>query len=285
VPSRADRFLETLTPWAEAEDGIRFAMIVGSQARRADPADEFSDIDVVLSCADPRPYLDGSDWLAPLGTPLLSFVEPTAVGGEFERRVLFDSGLDVDFVLLPHATLAGWAMDGMPPEFGTVAARGMRILVDKDGIGAGLVERLPPPSPPDAIWTAVQFAGKTQDFLYHCLWAARKAARGELFVALQGLNGLLRPHLFDLVRMHLRLTRGAAVTDWYGARMIERWADPATVAALARTCAGHDRASVLSALDAAIDLHASLGLEVCARLAATYPAEAAARIREMIVRV
>ncbi|MGO4725488.1 MULTISPECIES: aminoglycoside 6-adenylyltransferase [unclassified Inquilinus] len=284
MPSRADLFLETLTPWAEAEGGIRFAMIVGSQARRADPADEFSDIDVVLSCADPRPYLDASDWLAPLGTPLLSFVEPTAVGGEFERRVLFDSGLDVDFVLLPHATLAGWAADGMPPEFGTVAARGLRILVDKDGIGARLVDRLPPKAPPDRIWSAAEFAGKTQDFLYHCLWAARKAARGELFVALQCLNGLLRPHLFDLARMHLRLTRGEA-TDWYGARMIERWADPVTIAALARTCAGHDRAGILSALDAAIDLHASLGREVCDRLAISYPAEAAAQIREMVARV
>jgi aminoglycoside 6-adenylyltransferase len=254
MPSRADRFLETLTPWAGAEDGVRFAMIVGSQARRADPADEHSDIDLVLSCTDPRAYLDGSDWLAPLGTPLLSFVEPTAVGGEFERRVLFDSGLDVDFVLLPHATLASWAMDGMPPEFGTVAARGLRILVDKDGIGAGLVDRLPPPSPPDRIWTGAEFAGKTQDFLYHGLWAARKAARGELFVALQCLNGLLRPHLFDLVRMQLRLTRGAAATDWYGARMIERWADPGTIRALALTCAVHDRTSILSALDAAVDL-------------------------------
>jgi aminoglycoside 6-adenylyltransferase len=285
MPSRTDLFLEMLTPWAEAEDGIRFAMIVGSQARRADPADEFSDIDVVLSCTDHRRYLDGSDWLAPLGTPLLSFVEPTAVGGEFERRVLFDSGLDVDFVLLPHATLAGWATDGMPPEFGTVAARGMRILVDKDGIGVGLVDRLPPPSPPDGIWSAAEFAGKTQDFLYHCLWAARKAARGELFVALQCLNGLLRPHLFDLVRMHLRLTRGEAATDWYGARMIERWADPGTIRTLALTCAMHDRNSILSALDAAVDLHASLGREVGERLAARYPGEAAARIRQMIARI
>jgi hypothetical protein len=67
--------------------------------------------------------------------------------------------------------------------------------------------------------------------------------------------------------------------------MIERWADPATVAALARTCAGHDRAGILSALDAAIDLHVSLGLEVCDRLAATYPVEAAARIREMVAQV
>jgi aminoglycoside 6-adenylyltransferase len=130
--------------------------------------------------------------------------------------------------------------------------------------------------------TAAAFLERSDDFLYHSLWTARKVARGELFVALQCLEGFLRPFLFELARNQLLHTEGSAATQWYGARMIERWATPDVLAKLAQTCAGHDRDSILTAVRSGMVLHAELGHAVAARLGAPFPSAQARRIGELI---
>ncbi len=103
-------------------------MLVGSQARTDTPADEFSDADVVLFVDDPAPYVGSAAWLEAFGTPLLTFIEDTATGGQLERRVLFDSGLDVDFALVPTTALPQLLSDR---KTAGVIARGFRILYDE----------------------------------------------------------------------------------------------------------------------------------------------------------
>jgi hypothetical protein len=72
-----------------------------SARRRVDtPADAFSDVDVALFVEDPERYLRDAAWVRSFGEPLLTFFEPTAVGGFEQRRVLFDDGLEVDFSIL-----------------------------------------------------------------------------------------------------------------------------------------------------------------------------------------
>ena len=90
-------FLEDVVSWAGGRADVRAVVLVGSQARADLPADELSDVDLVLVVEEPAQFLESDEWLAPLGEALLTFVEETAVGGEQERRVLFRSGLEVDF--------------------------------------------------------------------------------------------------------------------------------------------------------------------------------------------
>src|SRR5262245_16210709 len=100
--------------------------IVGSQARAAVPADEWSDVDVVIFARDPASLLERVDWAGRFGTVQLTFLEQTAVGGQRERRVLYEDGADVDFAIVPLGVIDD-------PAVAQVAARGIRVLVDKDG--------------------------------------------------------------------------------------------------------------------------------------------------------
>ena len=51
--TRIESFLAALADWAAAEPNVRAAVLIGSQARRDTPADEWSDVDVALVVDDP----------------------------------------------------------------------------------------------------------------------------------------------------------------------------------------------------------------------------------------
>src|SRR5919106_6612819 len=122
-----EQFIERVCVWAESRPDVGAALLVGSAARSATPADEWSDVDVVLFVADPAPYLQDASWLDGFGSPLLTFVEPTAVGGSLERRVLFEDGFEVDFSLFPVAAVQRLGSDAGADE---TLRRGYRVLVD-----------------------------------------------------------------------------------------------------------------------------------------------------------
>ena len=55
----------------------------------------------MLTVDDPAAFLAGGEWLREFRSVLTDIVEPTAIGGMSERRVLFASGQDVDFSVVP----------------------------------------------------------------------------------------------------------------------------------------------------------------------------------------
>lgn len=107
------QLLERFSSWAQGEENIRAAFVFGSRAREDRPADEWSDLDLLFLAERPQIYMEATDWLLHIGNPWLSFLERTPDGG-FERRVLFEGGLDVDFV---PASIAGFRQqlaEGLP---------------------------------------------------------------------------------------------------------------------------------------------------------------------------
>lgn len=113
---------------------MRAAIIIGSQARTDHPADEWSDLDIILLARDPAVYWQTKEWLTAVGTPWLSFVEPTPDGRTQEHRVLFAGGLDVDFALSLAAGFQQMLEGGMPPDVADTVRWGIRFLVDKDNL-------------------------------------------------------------------------------------------------------------------------------------------------------
>jgi len=105
VVDDAAALLVAVAAWARQRTDVDAAAVIGSHARALVPADRWSDIDIVLVVDDPVTYVADAGWLAVFGRPLLTFTEPTAVGGFVERRVLFDTGQDVDFALVPSAAV------------------------------------------------------------------------------------------------------------------------------------------------------------------------------------
>lgn len=212
-----EQFLAELSAWAAARPGVRGAILVGSQARAETPADEFSDVDIAIFADDPAELLDETTWLETFGEPLLSFLEPTAVGGQLERRVLFDDGLEVDFSVFPAAGLEALLAD--PGAVATIA-RGYRILHDEVGL-AGLLAELGSP--------AVQLRALPEvghDFWYHAIWTAKKWRRGEALVARSCLELHLKALLLEADRLR------AHGDTWHGTRFAERWAAPEVMDAL-----------------------------------------------------
>ena len=84
--------------WAQQTENIRGLVIIGSRARTTDPADEWSDLDLLIITTNMAAYIESANWLHEFGTPLLSFTEPT-FDGSYERRALFDGFLDVDYTV------------------------------------------------------------------------------------------------------------------------------------------------------------------------------------------
>ena len=53
--------------WARTRPDLRAAIVVGSRARADHPADEWSDLDLILFAVNPAIYVSDTDWLAAFG--------------------------------------------------------------------------------------------------------------------------------------------------------------------------------------------------------------------------
>jgi aminoglycoside 6-adenylyltransferase len=272
----AGSFLAAVTAWGRRRPDVHAALLIGSHARSQAAADQWSDIDLVLVVDQPATYLDDASWLGAFGQPLLTFLEPTAVGGFTERRVLFATGQDVDFALLPLTAaheLAGRA------ELGAVLGRGFRVLVDKLGVERTLREA-GDPAPPHASPSAATFAQVTHDFWYHALWAARKLRRGEVWMAKQGCNCHLKALLVQLLAWDSQ-ARDRRIDTWHGGRFLERWADGRVLDDLRVVDARYDARDVARALRATVDLFEQVELR-CAERLGLEPTVPHRRIRRLL---
>ena len=248
VNTRMDLIAASVADWAREREDVRAVMVVGSQARSDAPADAWSDLDVVLFVDDPRRLADDETWVEGFGTPVLTFLESTAFGDRVERRVLYESGEDVDFPLLEAS---GWRELSASPEAQLLLARGYRVLHDE----LGLVEALRDLAPVADSWPpdAAAFRQLASDFWYHALWTAKKLRRGEVFTALECLDCYLKRRLVELLGWHAR-SLDETVDTWHGGRFLERWADPGALAALERAYAQYDVRDVARGLWETIDL-------------------------------
>jgi aminoglycoside 6-adenylyltransferase len=260
VNSRMDLITAAVADWAAERGDVHAAVVVGSYARSEAPADRWSDLDLFLVVDDPEPYAAAGDWVAEFGRPVLNFTEPTAVGGQLERRVLFETGEDVDLPLIPLAALPALESG----EAASILARGYRVLYDDIGIEPRLrnaAGRVPTPRAP----TKAELADLASDFWYHALWSAKKLRRGEIFIAKQGVDAYLKSRLVSLLEWHSRAVDPAADT-WHEGRFLERWADAGALSALEDAYARYDVRDVARALWATIDLWQSLEDETARRL-------------------
>jgi aminoglycoside 6-adenylyltransferase len=236
-----------VTRWARRRADVHALVLVGSRARTHAPADAWSDHDFIVVVDDDASFLDSTDWVAEVGTWVLSFVEAAAAGGVHERRVLFADGADADFAFVSLAQLDDVAGR---PDVPSVFARGFRVLVDKGVLGD---------LPTAPVATDEDLSALAHEFWYRAIWTARKLHRGELHVAIQGCNCGLRAVLERALRVD---ARAAGRDAWHEGRFLERWADPEWLARMSQTIAQEDPAEASNAIRAASDLFS----DVCAAL-------------------
>lgn len=259
VNTRVDLMTAAAADWARSRDDIRALVVVGSQARADLPADRWSDLDLIFLLANPKPYLEDASWVEQFGTPVVTFLE-TTLDGHWERRVLYETGEDVDFVLFPESVV-----ERLADSEGAAALleRGYRVLVDRIGIEEELAKISAKPRRTEP--TQHDFTELASDFWYHALWTAKKLRRGEVFTALGCLDGYLKARLVTLLEWHARSV-DPSVDTWHGGRFLERWADPGALAALESAYAHYDLRDVARALWETIDLWQGVEEETARRL-------------------
>jgi aminoglycoside 6-adenylyltransferase len=258
VNTRMDLLAAAIADWAREREDVRAVVIVGSQARTDTPADRWSDLDAVLFVDDPARLAADETWIEEFGTPVLTFLEPTAIGERVERRVLYEHGEDVDF---PLVEASSWR--DLLPTATVVLGRGHRVLYDELGMEDELRKLAPPVAP--ALPDAAAFRQLASDFWYHALWAARKLRRGEVLMAKGCADGYMKARLVTLLEWHARAV-DPSVDTWHDGRFIERWADPGALAALERAYAHYDLRDVARALWETVDLFQRLEEETARRL-------------------
>lgn len=203
----------------------------------------------------------------------MSFIERTGDVKSWERRTLYIGGLDVDVALDPAEWLGGFFGQELPADVVDVARRGIRVLVDKDGVLAQFQYR----SLPDVTLfqkpTEAEFLNATGDFWYHTLWCAKHLRRGELWWAKGGVDGHLKWLLQSMLEWHARARRGEKFDTWLRGRFVEEWADPRAVQALPAIFAHYEADDIAHALIATMTLYRWLEDETALAWGYSFPRE------------
>jgi aminoglycoside 6-adenylyltransferase len=276
-----ERLIGRLVAWAGREENVRVVFAIGSRARADRPADEWADLDLILVARDPTPYLAGAGWLDEIGTPWLTFLERTPEGIAYERRVLFEGGLDVDLIPRSLASFEQMLQEGLPQLEATMLRGGVLVLVDKEDLAARLAaagSAQPGAAPP----TELDFAEAVNDFAYHTVWTAKKLRRGELWWAKSCCDRYLKDLLLRMIEWHARA--GSAKARGRG-RFLEEWADPRVLAALPDAFASYDSEDVWRALFATMDLYRWLAVETATQLGYPYPSPGVDRAAALVRRL
>jgi aminoglycoside 6-adenylyltransferase len=273
--------IERFLPWAQGDENIRAAMVLGSRARTDRPADEFSDLDLLVFAREIRPYVDDAGWVARFGRVWLTFIEQTADGRSLERRVLYQGGLDVDFSLAPMSLVLPMIEQGFPNDVRIMLGRGYRFLLDKDGLQAKFSGRDLTQDPP-AHPGATEFCQLVNDFWYHAVWAAKKLARGETMLAKGVCDCGLKRQIRQMAEWQARAEHGLAYDTWHEGRFFEKWADPAIVRQLREAYARYDSDEVWKALDATMEIFSRSARETAQQLMLAYPLGGEQHAREFV---
>jgi aminoglycoside 6-adenylyltransferase len=208
-----EQLIQRFAKWAQTKQDIRAAFIIGSRARADHPADEWSDLDIVIAATDSQPYLSIASWVESIGKPWLTFIEPTADGRGMERRVLFEGGLDVDFAFIPVNLIQQMAQAGIPSDVTDTLRCGVRVILDKDDLLKQL-QVAPVESPPLQLPPQSEFLETINDFWYHAVWTAKHLRRGELWWAKAGCDNYMKRLLLRMIEWHARATRGPDYDTW-----------------------------------------------------------------------
>jgi molybdopterin-guanine dinucleotide biosynthesis protein A len=103
------------------------------------------------------------------------------------------------------------------------------------------------------------------DFWATALWAARRLRKGDVYLAVDGVNGALKRSVVTMLGWHaLSVDPAAHVLE--AGRGLERWADAGALAALEDAYAHYDLRDAARALWATVDLFQGVEEETASRL-------------------
>lgn len=264
-----DRFMnikEKLLSLAKEDEDIKAVVLIGSSTRDTVKADEYSDLDVVITTVKPEGWLYG-DYPEKLGSVKISFVEPTLGGGR-ERRMLYDGSLDVDMIIFTPGQFEKAIREGVAS---WVMNRGYEIMYDAGGYSGLLEENISHELKPTDL-SEPEFNNMVNDFLFHTIWASKKILRGELWTAKMCIDAYLKKYLLNMIEMYS--VSKYHVDVWHDGRFLDRWAEKEILMDLEKCFAHYDRKDMVSALLSTLELFCRLASQTAEIKGYKYPEEA-----------
>jgi aminoglycoside 6-adenylyltransferase len=253
--------------WLPTQPWIEAAALFGSTEHAQHPADDWSDLDVLLVVRDPAAVIEDDAWPAGVGEAWISLVHEAPIPGVQVRQVVYAPGHDVDWIVVDRATV-----EGIPPEaWDEVAGNGSRVVVDRDGWLQRQVARARPtvglPTPDEATFTWT-----VDDFLYQVVWTTKRLCRGELWRAKDDIDRYEKAHLLTVIGWQA-MVRRPGVTVRPEGRGMDGWIVPATAEALPTTFAAWDPVDMGRATLATLDLFGRVARDVAQAHGWAYPEE------------
>lgn len=257
---------QRLCTCAAKDENIRAVIAIGSLARQQTPADEFSDLDLIIVTKEVQRWTLG-EYSMLLGEVSISFKEPT-LGGGTERRCIYEGGRDVDMIIFTPEQFRKALKNG---EAGWVMNRGYKLLYDTDGLSELIPKYVTLGiSPPEM--TGEEFDNLVSDFYFHNIWASKKLRRGELWAAKMCIDAYLKVRLLRVIEQY-QLCLGE--TDvWHDGRFLDSWAERDVLGELEGCFAHYDADDCERALLATHRLFARLSRAVAKKKGFFYDKEA-----------
>jgi aminoglycoside 6-adenylyltransferase len=252
------------------------AVVVGSRARQDHPADEYSDLDLILYVSDDTDLASSRAWLAQLGQVWAAALGQA--GPDPEWLVIFAGGVKADFVLAPVNDPAAQRLSNLlaASPHGLVIQRGLRVLVDKLGRGPHPIEGNRPDVPvistePLSHPEPLVFSNAIEQFLVAASRTAKLVRRADLWRAKMACDCELKGYLLEMLGWHARAVHGLQRDTWNDGRFIQEWADKRALAELPEAFGDYSQAGLKRALLATLSLYSWLGRTTAERLGYSYP--------------
>jgi aminoglycoside 6-adenylyltransferase len=243
-----NRALAEILEWTTADENVRAVVVTGSTARGPEQVDRLSDLDVELYVREPQQLLDSTSWYEQFGTVLV--VEALSNPGWHPTRLIYYRGGKIDFAIAPTAALAE-----------ATYARPFRVLLDKDGLTAGLAIIASPSHPPDAN----AYLQCVQWFYAAALMCAKCVVRDEPWMA-KFRDWDLKREMLRMIEWDHKARYGWSYETWFNGKCLDRWVDGDVRARLDACWANFSVAESAAALRASVDLFDHLSTRTAHRV-------------------
>ncbi len=251
--------------WAQNVEDIRAAFVVGSRARKDHPADEWSDMDIIIFTSKKNYYLSNKDWFKNFGDICTSFVTQTN-GGDTECLTLFDGGWQVDFVIDTTDNLNYIVKNKITPNN---FYRGVKVLIDKDNVANDIMPQCSK-APQGSSLSEDKFLQTANMFWFVALYVAKQILRNELWVV-KARDTNLKELLLQMIEWHEKTVNGVEYDTWHAGRFLCEWTSKETQAELQNSYGHFDRLDSWKALMSTITLFKRLSHDICEKMNFSYP--------------
>ena len=273
-----------LIDWATAQPVVRAMLLTSTRAVPNATIDVLSDYDVILVVQELKPFVEDRSWLGDFGDVLVVYWDAVHPNPDFGIEqcgnvTQYADGLKIDFTLWPVALFRQIVA---APVLEAELDAGYRVLLDKDGLTAGMQAPsysayVPRPPSRETYLSVINDFLSSAPYVAKCLW------RDELLPAKWCLDfDMKHPFLRQMLEWQVETAYGWSVPVGNLGKGLKKRVPPDIWRQVEQTYVGAELADNWEALFATMTLFRQVGREVGQHLGYSYPDDLHKRVESYI---